>query len=42
MQPGIRDELFWNREVQAAVVNQGQARGLNIRAYTAVHQHRER
>ena len=34
MQPGIRDELFWNREVQAAVVSQGQARGLNIRAYT--------
>ena len=34
MQPGIRDELFWNREVQAAVVTQGQARGLNIRAYT--------
>ena len=34
MQPGIRDELFWNRQVQAAVVNQGQARGLNIRSYT--------
>ena len=34
MQPGIRDELFWNREVQAAVVSQGQARGLNIRSYT--------
>ena len=34
MQPGIRDELFWNREVQAAVVRQGQALGLNIRAYT--------
>ena len=36
MQPGIRDELFWNREVQAAVVTQGQARGLNIRAYTCL------
>ena len=34
MQPGIRDELFWNRQVQAAVVSQGQTRGLNIRAYT--------
>ena len=34
MQPGIRDELFWNRQVQAAVVSQGQARGLNIRSYT--------
>ena len=34
MQPGIRDELFWNREVQAAVVRQGKTRGLNIRAYT--------
>ena len=34
MQPGIRDELFWNREVQAAVVSQGKARGLNIRSYT--------
>ena len=34
MQPGIRDELFWNRAVQAAVVRQGKARGLNIRAYT--------
>ena len=34
MQPGIRDELFWNRQVQAAVVNQAQARGLNIRSYT--------
>ena len=34
MQPGIRDELFWNRAVQAAVVSQGKARGLNIRSYT--------
>ena len=34
MQPGIRDELFWNRAVQAAVVRQGQTRGLNIRSYT--------
>ena len=33
MQPGIRDELFWNRAVQAAVVSQGKTRGLNIRAY---------
>ena len=34
MQPGIRDELYWNRAVQAAVVSQGKARGLNIRSYT--------
>ena len=34
MQAGIRDELFWNRQVQAAVVRQGRSRGLNIRSYT--------
>lgn len=34
MQAGIRDELFWNRAVQAAVVRIGQSRGLNIRSYT--------
>lgn len=34
MQAGIRDELFWNRAVQKAVVRLGQARGLKIRSYT--------
>ena len=34
MEPGIRDELFWNRAVQSAVVRLGRSRGLNIRAYT--------
>ncbi|MEB3254106.1 MAG: N-acetylmuramoyl-L-alanine amidase [Synechococcus sp.] len=33
MQPGIRDELYWNLKVQKAVVEQGKVRGLNIRAY---------
>ena len=34
MEPGIRDELFWNRAVQSAVVRLGRSRGLNIRSYT--------
>tara|TARA_B100001063_G_scaffold18770_1_gene14464 strand:+ start:58 stop:858 length:801 start_codon:yes stop_codon:yes gene_type:complete len=34
MQVGIRDELFWNRQVQAAVVRLGKSQGLNIRSYT--------
>ena len=34
MQAGIRDELFWNRQVQAAVVRLGTSRGLTIRSYT--------
>jgi hypothetical protein len=33
MQPGIRDELYWNLEVARRVVALGQRRGLNIRFY---------
>ena len=33
MQPGIRDELFWNLQVARRVVALGQQRGLNIRFY---------
>ena len=34
MDPRMRDELYWNLQVQKAVVRLGQARGLNISAYT--------
>jgi hypothetical protein len=33
MQPGMRDELYWNLEVAKRVVSLGQQRGLNIRFY---------
>ena len=33
MQQGIRDELYWNLQVQKAIVQQGLNRGLNISAY---------
>ena len=33
MEKGIRDELFWNLQVQKSIVKQGLIRGLNIRAY---------
>ena len=33
MQPGIRDELYWNLEVARRVVELGQRRGLAIRFY---------
>ncbi|MEY3767767.1 MAG: hypothetical protein RLZZ11_837 [Cyanobacteriota bacterium] len=33
MQPGIRDELYWNLQVARRVVTLGQQRGLNIRFY---------
>ena len=33
MQPGIRDELYWNLEVARRVVDLGRQRGLNIRFY---------
>ncbi|MBM5784867.1 MAG: N-acetylmuramoyl-L-alanine amidase [Cyanobacteria bacterium K_DeepCast_35m_m1_288] len=33
MQPGIRDELYWNLEVARRVVELGRQRGLNIRFY---------
>jgi hypothetical protein len=33
MQPGIRDELYWNLEVAKRVVELGRQRGLNIRFY---------
>jgi hypothetical protein len=33
MQPGMRDELYWNLEVARRVVDLGRQRGLNIRFY---------
>ena len=33
MQPGMRDELYWNLEVARRVVALGEQRGLNIRFY---------
>ena len=33
MQPGIRDELYWNLQVAQRVVSLGRQRGLNIRFY---------
>ena len=34
MDPRMRDELYWNLQVQKAVVRLGRTRGLNISAYT--------
>lgn len=34
MDPRMRDELYWNLQVQKTVVRLGQAQGLNISAYT--------